>query len=174
MTEAISWLRLTELDRINLPELAERIGQAEEAGFTGEPRRYPGYPTWQLPRIRRRWWPSFDKTLNTRRCRRNLKTEFPAARTLARLLQTSQTMTGGVGPEGCVMNFLVPNCRSCANSCSLRLASPSALLIATNSNNCGTIFGGVPTAAYAVSRQALSVDRAGAYDRPSAAIESMT
>lgn len=89
MTDVISWLRLTELDRINLPELAERIALAEDEGFAGEPRRYPGYPMWPLPRIRRRWWPSFDTILHTRRCRRNIETEFPGARTLARLLQTS-------------------------------------------------------------------------------------
>jgi len=89
MTDVISWLRLTELDRISLPELAERIALAEEEGFSGEPRRYPGYPMWELPRIRRRWWPLFDRILHTRRCRRNIKADFPSARTLARLLQTS-------------------------------------------------------------------------------------
>ena len=62
MTDVISWLRMTELDRISLPEMAERIELAETAGFSGEPRRYPGYPTWPLPQTRRRWWPAFIVT----------------------------------------------------------------------------------------------------------------
>ncbi len=89
MNQPVSWLRLTELDRINLPDMAERIAQAEAEGSIVEPRRYPGYPTWPLPRSRRRWWPSFDATLNTRRCHRTLDTTLPDARTLGRLLQTA-------------------------------------------------------------------------------------
>jgi hypothetical protein len=62
MNRLVSRLRLTELDRINLPQMAERIAQAEVDGSIVEPRRYPGYPTWPLPR--RRWWLSFDATVN--------------------------------------------------------------------------------------------------------------
>ncbi len=93
MTEVISWLRMTELDRIGLPDFAERIALAEEEGFTGEPRRYPGYPTWPLPAIRRRWWPLFDTVLQTRRCHRQIDTTFPAPHTLARLLKASHGVT---------------------------------------------------------------------------------
>ena len=60
MNEDISWLRLTELDRISSAELAERIARADEQESTNTPRRYPGYPTWPLPRRRtqlRRPWP---------------------------------------------------------------------------------------------------------------------
>jgi hypothetical protein len=48
MTDAISFLRMTELDSISLQEMGERIALAEEEGLAGQPRRYPGYPTWPL------------------------------------------------------------------------------------------------------------------------------
>lgn len=51
MTQLVSWLRLTELDCVNLSDMAERIAQAEADGSVVEPRRYPGYPTWPLPRV---------------------------------------------------------------------------------------------------------------------------
>ena len=94
MNPLVSWLRLTELDRINLPDMAERIAQAEADGSIVEPRRYPGYPTWPLPRSRRRWWPSFDATLSKRRCVHKLDSRMPDARTLGRLLQSAHGITG--------------------------------------------------------------------------------
>ncbi len=93
VTDVISWLRLTELDRISLPQLAERIAEAEEEGFVGVPRRYPGYSMWRLPRVRRRWWPPLDTTLFARRCRRDIETGFPGIRTLSRLLHSSHGIT---------------------------------------------------------------------------------
>ncbi len=93
MNDVIGWLRLTELDRISLPEMAERIAQAEAEGTSSEPRRYPGYPAWPLPRSRRRWWPSLDAVLARRRCFRTLDTALPSARTLGRLLQTAHGIT---------------------------------------------------------------------------------
>jgi hypothetical protein len=63
MSVPILWLRLTELDRINSPELAERIALAEAEGTSSEPPRYPGYPVWPLPCARRRWWPGLDRRL---------------------------------------------------------------------------------------------------------------
>lgn len=94
MDEPASWLRPTELDRTTLPELVERVALAEEDGLTGEPRRYPGYPTWRLPRPRRRWWPPFDRVLAWRRCRRVLGTAPPAAGVLGRVLHLSHGVTG--------------------------------------------------------------------------------
>ena len=94
MNQLVSWLRLTELDRINLSDMAERIAQAEADGSVVEPRSYPGYPTWRLPRRQRRWWPSFDATFAKRRCGRTLDTKLPDARTLGRLLQTAHGITG--------------------------------------------------------------------------------
>lgn len=93
MNEVISWLRLTELDRISAAEMAERIALAEAEGMSGEPRRYPGYPTWPLPRARRRWWPGFDSVCHARRCCRVLETILPDARTLGRLLQVAHGAT---------------------------------------------------------------------------------
>jgi len=97
MKDAISWLLLTELDKINLPELAERIARAETEGVSSEPRRYPGYPAWPLPCQRRRWWPGLDATLAARRCHRALATDLPSARTLGRLLRTAHGITGAFG-----------------------------------------------------------------------------
>jgi SagB-type dehydrogenase family enzyme len=87
MDDLVSWLRMTELDRISFSEMGERIAEAEAEALRGEPRRYPGYPTWPLPRTRRRWWPSLDSTLHARRCHWELQSTLPDARTLGRLLQ---------------------------------------------------------------------------------------
>jgi hypothetical protein len=84
---------LTELDRISLPAFAEGIAIAEAEGLSSEPRRYPGYPSWPLPRTRRRWWPAFDGILHARRYHRALDTNLPTARTLGRLLQTAHGVT---------------------------------------------------------------------------------
>lgn len=94
MNPLVSWLRLTELDRINLPDMAERIAQAEADGSVVEPRRYPGYSTWPLPRSRQRWWPSFDSTLANRRCVHKFGNQSPDAKTLGRLLQAAHGITG--------------------------------------------------------------------------------
>lgn len=95
LCEAWSCLpRVTELNRISLPEMAERIAIAEEEGFAGEPRRYPGYPTCPLPRMRRRWWPPLDAVLHSRRCQRKFGPQFPSTRTVAHLLQSAHGITG--------------------------------------------------------------------------------
>lgn len=94
MNQLVSWLRLTELDRINLPDMAERIAQAEAEGSIVEPRSCPGYPMWRLPHSRRRWWPSFDAMLAKRRCARSLDTKLPDARTLGQLLESAHGITG--------------------------------------------------------------------------------
>lgn len=87
------WLRPTELDRTTMPELAARIALAEEGGLVGEPRRYPGYPTWPLPRPRRRWWPSLDRVFAARRCPRRLGVVLPPPRALGRILFLSHGVT---------------------------------------------------------------------------------
>lgn len=94
MNEPVSWLRLTELDEINAPELAARIVEAEREGLQGEPRSYPGYPVWPLPLARQRWSPSLDSALRHRRCSHTLDTSFPDAATLGRLLQHAHGITG--------------------------------------------------------------------------------
>ena len=94
MISLTSWLRLMELDRLYLPELVQRIERAEADANVAEPRRYPGYPKWPLPRNRRRWRHSLDGVLANRRSPRKLKTQFPAIHTLGRLLQASHGITG--------------------------------------------------------------------------------
>lgn len=90
----VSWFRMTELDRINAPELAARIAEAEAEQLQGKPRSYPGYPTWQLPVAKPRWSPSFDAVLKRRRCHHKLASAFPGEATLGRLLQCAHGITG--------------------------------------------------------------------------------
>lgn len=89
MNDTISFLRMTELDSISLAAMAERIALAEEEGVTAQPRHYPGYPTWPLPKAKRRWRPGLDAALAARRCSRSLETELPGAKALGQLLATS-------------------------------------------------------------------------------------
>jgi SagB-type dehydrogenase family enzyme len=89
MSESISWLRMTELDDVSAPELAERIASADEEGADIRPRSYPGYPRWPLPRSRPRWLPAFDRVLCARRSERWLATAFPTRRTLGAILQSA-------------------------------------------------------------------------------------
>jgi SagB-type dehydrogenase family enzyme len=89
MTEVISWLRSTELDRLGSEELAERIAQTEEEGIDNTPRHYPGYPTWPLPRRRRRFRPAFDTVMHRRRCQRTMAARLPEPNYLGPLLDTA-------------------------------------------------------------------------------------
>lgn len=93
-SEEPSWIRLTELDRSNAPELTERIQQAELRAVENSPRSYPGYLHVPLPAFSRRWWPSFDNVVTTRRCERQLSARFPDAVTLGRILTLSHGLTG--------------------------------------------------------------------------------
>src|SRR5260370_31826574 len=96
----IVWHRLTELDRTTWPEVRDQIVNFTHDGAVGEPRSYPGYPSWPLPRCRARLWPSLEKTLCSRRSAAKLTTLLPAAKTLSRLLQFSHGMNAlqGRGP----------------------------------------------------------------------------
>ena len=90
---------LPELDRTNWPELRERIvGYAPDDPHP-EPRCYPGYPRWPLPRLRPRLWPSLDRVLRSRRSHRTL-TDSPSPKILARMLGSSHGVCGdhGRGP----------------------------------------------------------------------------
>ncbi len=88
-SEPIAWLKPTELDHANTAELAARIARADETGMDTTPRRYPGYPTWELPRCHQRWRPAFETILHRRRCHRRLDRQFPEPAVLGRLLQFS-------------------------------------------------------------------------------------
>jgi SagB-type dehydrogenase family enzyme len=86
----------TELDRTTYPAWRDGILAAEASGaaLPGEPRSYPGYPRWPLPRCRPRLWPSLDHVLARRRCVYPLGVELPSRPRLARLLQAAHGVTG--------------------------------------------------------------------------------
>jgi SagB-type dehydrogenase family enzyme len=103
MNDTISWLQMTELDRSNQSSFAARIAQAEVEGMVNEPRSYPGYPTWRLPRKRSRWRNSLDAALVARRSVHTLGTQVPGPSTLGRILQyahgTSDALFRGPTPS---------------------------------------------------------------------------
>ena len=85
---------LPELDRTNWPELRERIvGYAPDDPHP-EPRSYPGYLRWPLPRLRPRLWPSLDRVQRSRRSHRLLTDEPPSRKILARILGSSHGVCG--------------------------------------------------------------------------------
>jgi SagB-type dehydrogenase family enzyme len=97
---AIDGLRLSELNRTTWPEVRDQIVNFTHDAKFGEPRSYPGYPCWPLPRCRPRPWPSLEKVLWSRRSASRLTTSLPPRATLSRLLQFSHGVSaqGGRGP----------------------------------------------------------------------------
>jgi SagB-type dehydrogenase family enzyme len=91
-----AYFRQTELDRTTYPGWRDGILAAEASGaaLPGEPRSYPGYPRWPLPRCRPRLWPALDRVLARRRCVYPLGVELPSRPKLARLLQAAHGITG--------------------------------------------------------------------------------
>jgi SagB-type dehydrogenase family enzyme len=89
----MSWQRLAELDVLSSQEIAEQIGNFSILEPL-LPRRYSGYPAWPLPPVPRRWWPTLDAALLSRRCASRLGVTFPDARAMGRLLQSSHGITG--------------------------------------------------------------------------------
>lgn len=89
--------RSTSLDRTTWPEVRDQILSFRHEEALGEPRGYPGYPSWPLARCRPRVWPSLEKTLGARRSASTLTTLPPAHGTLSRLLQFSH---GVSAPDG--------------------------------------------------------------------------
>jgi SagB-type dehydrogenase family enzyme len=91
--------RDTELNRTSYPAWRDGIIAAERSGAAraGEPRSYPGYPVYPLPRPRKRFWPALDAVLARRRSVPALGTELPSARLLGRLLWLANGITGGNG-----------------------------------------------------------------------------
>jgi SagB-type dehydrogenase family enzyme len=97
--EARGFFRDTELDATSYPAWRDALVAAEMAGaaLPGEPRSYPGYPRWPLPRTRPRLWASLDRVLTRRRCAAILGRTQPARRKLARLLQAAHGVTAPAG-----------------------------------------------------------------------------
>jgi SagB-type dehydrogenase family enzyme len=94
---AEAFYRLTELDRTTWPEVRDTIlSFAPEEGVS-EPRSYPGYPRWPLPRCGPRLWPGLERTLSGRRSAAMLGKSIPSRTAFARLLHFSHGVTGAHG-----------------------------------------------------------------------------
>jgi SagB-type dehydrogenase family enzyme len=76
--------RATELDRTSYPAWRDRIVRA--GTDLPPPRRYPGCPTYPLPKMRPRLWPPLERTLRLRRSVNALDEILPSRRALGRLL----------------------------------------------------------------------------------------
>jgi SagB-type dehydrogenase family enzyme len=96
MSATIRWLRMTELDRGNQYHFAMRIARSEAEGKVHEPRTYPGYPAWRLPRKRARWRSRLDLALLARRSVQSLDPHVPGPGTLGRLLQYAHGISGAL------------------------------------------------------------------------------
>ena len=97
MIDTDAFLRRTELDRMTFPDLRERIARAEADGdaMISRPRSYPGYPRWELERVRpRRWSIRLERALAARRCLAVLDTATLDRRILSRLLQSAHGING--------------------------------------------------------------------------------
>jgi SagB-type dehydrogenase family enzyme len=92
-----AFYRLTELDRTTWPEVRDTILSFASEEGAGEPRSYPGYPRWPLPRCRPRLWPGLEITLSRRRSTAMLGDAIPSRAALARLLYFSHGVTGAHG-----------------------------------------------------------------------------
>ena len=94
---------MIDLDRTSFPRWRDRIARVEEEledePAENLPRSYPGYPTWPLPRVRRRrrLFESLGSALLGRRSARSLDSEMPPARALARILWLGHGIHTGAG-----------------------------------------------------------------------------
>src|SRR6516164_805752 len=91
---ARAFIRWTELDQTTLPEFLEGIQQFETNPIMEPPRSYPGYPRWQLDRVRPRRLISLERTLQARRSSPRLGSVTPSRRMLSRLLHMAHGITG--------------------------------------------------------------------------------
>jgi SagB-type dehydrogenase family enzyme len=98
LSETRALLGSTELDEIGLLELQETMARYEPGPDDGRPRRYPGYPTCELPAARPRLLARLDAALWRRRSVRDLAGGLPSRRRLGRLLQFAHGISG---PPGC-------------------------------------------------------------------------
>lgn len=86
-----------ELDPTTFPEFRDRIIAVESDAVVHAPRAYPGYPLTKLPHVRARLSTPLDRVLLRRRSRRELSTELPSRKTLARLLEHAHAATDAQG-----------------------------------------------------------------------------
>jgi SagB-type dehydrogenase family enzyme len=87
MNYELTALRATELDVTNFPEWRDRMFGFEADPAAIEPRTYPGYPRWPLPRLAPRPWPPLDRSLVRRRSASAFSAAMPSKRALSRLLR---------------------------------------------------------------------------------------
>ena len=86
--------RWAELDRASWPELRERVLSHGTDALRVEPRTYPGYPRWPLPKVRNRPLVGLDKVLGSRRSVQSLGSALPSAQVLARILRNAHGVNG--------------------------------------------------------------------------------
>jgi SagB-type dehydrogenase family enzyme len=88
-------VRTTELDATNFPEWREQMLAFEANPGSIEPRTYPGYPTWPLPRVAPRAWPPLDRSLTQRRSWTTFSSAPIAKPVLSRLLRLAHGVNAG-------------------------------------------------------------------------------
>ena len=93
---ADAFFRWTELDRTTFPAWRDTILAAEASATANpvEPRTYPGYPSWPLPRLRSRLWPPLDRALLQRRCLYPPGDTLPSRQKLSCLLHGAHGISG--------------------------------------------------------------------------------
>ena len=97
MTLRRAFLRDSELDRSTYPEMRDLAVAFEQNPSPPETRSYPGVPSCELVRCRPRPLAGLEKSLVSRRCRRQLGLEVPSKRDLSRMLQFAHGVCGGEG-----------------------------------------------------------------------------
>jgi SagB-type dehydrogenase family enzyme len=85
---------LTELNETTFPEFRDTIIKVESQGLEHFARSYPGYPIWQLEKVKPRFLINLEKTLIRRRSKREISTKALSKTDLSRLLQFAHGITG--------------------------------------------------------------------------------
>lgn len=85
------------MDRTTWPDFRDQVLEYVADAASLQPRSYPGYPSWPLPRCRPRPWPALEQTLWSRRTAQTLSTHLPSRRQLSRLLQFSHGVSANPG-----------------------------------------------------------------------------
>jgi SagB-type dehydrogenase family enzyme len=86
-------LNATELDAKRFLEWRDQILAFEADTASMEPRTYPGYPRWPLPRLGPRIWPSLERSMIRRRSPTAFSVAAPSKRVLSRLLRMAHGIT---------------------------------------------------------------------------------
>lgn len=87
MNRKFTPLNATELDASNFLEWRNQIVAFEADPAAIQPRTYPGYPQWPLPRVGARPWPPLDRSLMRRRSASTFSADMPSKKLLSQLLR---------------------------------------------------------------------------------------